>query len=150
MPPAGYPAQPARLCLLDSLPTAHATAPPRVRVVGRVVGLLPSHSLALLANGSSAVLVDLSLAVLYGQTPTPRLKDRLMVTGEMVALPDPLPVPDLSIPLAFTSPPPSVDPCVVLKAERIQECEELDMEGWRKAVEVVQARMAGAGGGLAG
>ncbi|BGO96967.1 hypothetical protein RTBOTA2_001269 [Rhodotorula toruloides] len=150
MPPTGYPTQPARLCQLDSLPPAHATSPPRVRVVGRIVGLLPAHSLALLADGSSAVLVDLSLAVLYGQTPPPRLKDRLMVTGEMVALSDPLPIPDLSIPLASTSNPPSVDPCVVLRAERIQECEELDMEGWRKAVEVVQARLAGMGGGMAG
>ncbi|CDR37908.1 RHTO0S03e00826g1_1 [Rhodotorula toruloides] len=144
MPPSGYPTQPARLCLLDSLPAAHATTSPRVRVVGRVVGLLPSQSLALLADGSSAVLVDLSLAVLHGEAPPPRLKDRLMVTGEMVALSDPLPVPDLAIPLASSSTPPSIDPFIVLKAERIQECEELDMEGWRKAVEVVQARLAGA------
>ncbi|BGP61165.1 hypothetical protein NBRC10512v2_002483 [Rhodotorula toruloides] len=62
----------------------------------------------------------------------------------MVALSDPLPVPDLAIPLASSSTPPSIDPFIVLKAERIQECEELDMEGWRKAVEVVQARLAGA------
>ncbi|GAA5840802.1 hypothetical protein JCM9279_001225 [Rhodotorula babjevae] len=138
--PQGVPATPAQLCLISSLPAAHPTAPPRARLVGRVLAHDPTRALALLADGPHGVLVDLSLVMHNNGPPAPRARDRLMLTGELVLHDVPLPLPsiDPSLPPTSTSAP-EVDPRVVLLAERMQYCEELDMEHWRAAVEAARA-----------
>lgn len=52
--------------------------------------------------------------------------------------PFPLPSIDPSLPPTSTTAP-EVDPRVVMLAERMQHCEELDMEQWRAAVEAARA-----------
>ncbi|TNY24587.1 hypothetical protein DMC30DRAFT_413194 [Rhodotorula diobovata] len=137
--PQGVPTSPAQLCLLSSLPPAHSTQPPRVRLVGRVIAYDPEHALALLADGPHGVVVDLSLVLFHQGPAAPRPKDRLMLTGELVLREAPLPLPevDSSLPPTSTTSP-EVDPRVVLVAERSQQCEELDMERWREAVRAVR------------
>ncbi|GAA5944296.1 hypothetical protein JCM3775_003316 [Rhodotorula graminis] len=138
--PQGVPTAPAQLCLISSLPAAHPTAPPRARLVGRVIAYDPTRALALLADGPHGLLVDLSLVMHHNGPAAPRARDRLMVTGELVLHDNPIPLPsiDPSLPLTSTSAP-EVDPRVVLLAERMQHCEELDMEQWRAAVEAARA-----------
>ncbi|GAA6000212.1 uncharacterized protein JCM10292_004036 [Rhodotorula paludigena] len=145
--PAGVPSVPAQLCLLDSLPPAYATLPPRLRVVGRVLAYDAGRALALLTDGSHAVLVDLSL-VLHNNPflsggAAPRIKDRLMVTGELFKFETALSAPPISLALASRAAP-TYDEHVVLRAERAQECEELDMEKWREAVKAVHDMVGGA------
>ncbi|POY76857.1 hypothetical protein BMF94_0109 [Rhodotorula taiwanensis] len=148
----GVPAEPARLCLLGSLPRAHASRPPRVRFVGRVAGLLPEAALAVLvdseptrslaqtsSSSSSAVLIDLTLPVLQGGRAPPRLKDRIMITGEVTRLQVPIAaVPELQVtlPAPVTTP---LDLRTVITVEQFEACEDLDMEQWRAAIRAVDA-----------
>ncbi|GAA5910159.1 hypothetical protein JCM8208_006744 [Rhodotorula glutinis] len=138
--PQGVPAAPAQLCLISSLTAAHPTAPPRARLVGRVIAYDPTRAFALVADGPHGVLVDLSLVMHHNGPSAPRARDRLMLTGELILHDHPIPLPpiDPSLPPTSTSAP-EVDPRVVLVAERMQHCEELDMEQWRAAVEAVRA-----------
>ncbi|GJN87611.1 hypothetical protein Rhopal_000566-T1 [Rhodotorula paludigena] len=104
-------------------------------------------ALALLADGPYAVLVDLSLVLhnnpLLSGSAAPRVKDRLMVTGELVATETALSAPPISPALASWAAP-TYDEYAVLRAERAQECEELDMEKWREAVKAVHDMVGGA------
>ncbi|GAA5975505.1 hypothetical protein JCM10908_005182 [Rhodotorula pacifica] len=143
--PSGIPSQPAQLCLLASLPPAHATEPPRVRFVGRVAGLDAESATAVLVDmdplggETAAVLIDLTLPVLRGGKPTPRLKDQIMVTGEVTRLAEPLPtIPTLAVVLPSPVKRP-LDLRTVVTIERFDLCEGLDMEQWRAAVRAVQA-----------
>ncbi|KWU43337.1 hypothetical protein RHOSPDRAFT_35085 [Rhodotorula sp. JG-1b] len=142
MPP-GIPAEPARLCLLGSLPPAEVAHPPRVRVVGRIAALLPEVSLAVLVDTTdaapAAVLIDLSSPVLRGGRAPPRLKDRIMVTGQVTRpIQEPITTPAaLQVPLPVPIQRP-LDLDTVVQVERFEPCEDLDMEQWRAAVRAVQ------------
>ncbi|BGP38830.1 hypothetical protein JCM10450v2_002784 [Rhodotorula kratochvilovae] len=151
--PSGTPAAPATLCLLSSLPPAHATAPPRVRLVGRVVAYDPARALALLADGDQGLLVDFRRVLHHaepdqaaGTAGAPRVKERWMICGEVLLLPAPLAVPSIAAHLPpVREAAPEVDPRVVLVAERAEECEALEMHGWREAVRAVQAHALAGG-----
>ncbi|GAA5975525.1 hypothetical protein JCM10908_005188 [Rhodotorula pacifica] len=143
--PSGIPSQPAQLCLLASLPPAHATEPPRVRFVGRVAGLDAESATAVLIDmdplegETAAVLVDLTLPILRGGKPAPRLKDQIIVTGEVTRLAEPLStIPSLAVVLPSPVKRP-LDRQSIVTVERFDLCEELDMEQWRAAVRAVQA-----------
>ncbi|GAA5961397.1 hypothetical protein JCM8115_003432 [Rhodotorula mucilaginosa] len=143
MPP-GIPNEPARLCLLGSLPPAEVAHPPRVRLVGRVAALLPEVSLAVLVDTTepaAAVLIDLSSPVLRGGRAPPRLKDRIMVTGQVTRPAEPITTPpalQVPLPVPITRP---LDLDTVIQVERFEPCEDLDMEQWRAAVRAVQRQV---------
>ncbi|GAA5869641.1 hypothetical protein JCM3774_005501 [Rhodotorula dairenensis] len=164
---SGIPATPAQLCLIGSLPRSAAEPPPRVRLVGRVASLIPESSLAVLvdttttagasaASSSSssssssivtgsakpttaAVLIDLSLPVLGSGQPPPRLKDLIMITGQVTRLTEPVsPVPTLPVTLRVPIRNP-LDLRTVIAVERFDPCENLDLEQWHAAVRAVHA-----------
>ncbi|GAA6055938.1 hypothetical protein JCM3770_005604 [Rhodotorula araucariae] len=148
--PSGTPSMPAQLCLISSLPPADATRPPRVRLVGRVVAYDPMRALALLADGPAAVLVDLQRVLHHAEDGTavgaPRVKERWVASGDLVLCSASVPVPSIAAPLPpVPEAAPEVNPRVVLVAERAEECEALDMHGWREAVSAVRAHVRAAG-----
>ncbi|GAA5970524.1 hypothetical protein JCM21900_000185 [Sporobolomyces salmonicolor] len=128
---------PAKLCLVDRLPPATPLDPPRLRLVARVVATRLQESLILVADGQDGLVVDIELAVRGGAIP-PRVKDLVMLTGELCLADPPTPIP--SIATARSSP--AVDPSRVLKATNLVPCEELDMDEWRAAVRAVQQHAA--------
>ncbi|GAA5858398.1 hypothetical protein JCM1840_001184 [Sporobolomyces johnsonii] len=133
---AGFPGT-AKLCLIDALPPATHLDPPHLRLVARVVATQLQDSLILVADGQDGLVVDIELAVRGGAIP-PKVKDLVMLTGELCLADPPTPIP--SIATAHSSP--AVDPSRLLKATNLVPCEELDMHEWRAVVKAVQQHAA--------
>ncbi|GAA5904514.1 hypothetical protein JCM6882_008929 [Rhodosporidiobolus microsporus] len=130
------------LCLLSSLPAPldnPALPAPRVRFVARVVGLKLEDSLALVEDEGRVVLVELEQArrSAGAKWAPPRVKDRVMIWGEVVRSEAPLLIPSISAPLS--SSPPALDPPLLVHAIRILDLGEPQgggeaLEGWREGV----------------
>ncbi|GAA5944952.1 hypothetical protein JCM10213_001829 [Rhodosporidiobolus nylandii] len=135
MPPSGY-GPSFSLCLISQLPVPRALDPPRVRVVGRIVGTDHARSLVLLEDEGRVVALDTELAVRAGAEPA-RAKERWMVWAEVAEVETPSTLPPISVTLPAAGPP-SIDARVVLKALRMVQCEELDLVEWREGVRGMQ------------
>ncbi|GAA6008614.1 hypothetical protein JCM10207_007180 [Rhodosporidiobolus poonsookiae] len=136
MPPYGLPPS-AKICTISSLPSPSAASPVYARLVASVIGIDLPRRFLLLEDEGAAVLCDVELVVGRGGQHPPGVKTRVMVWGEVCSVETPLVPPPISTTLPSTSPP-TLDPLVFLKATRLVECDELEMEQWREGVKAVQ------------
>ncbi|GAA5833576.1 hypothetical protein JCM5353_000836 [Sporobolomyces roseus] len=88
---AGYTSS-YKLCSISSLPPIlNSLEPPQVRLIGRVIGHNPERLIVLLVDptgttsaGGKTLLVDLKNVVLQGGHLPPKIKDLIMIFGELV------------------------------------------------------------------
>ncbi|GAA5946691.1 hypothetical protein JCM3765_000350 [Sporobolomyces pararoseus] len=147
--PVGYTSS-FKLCSIPTLPPIdNPLEPPQVRLLGRVVGSNPGEGVVLLADPASSpastVIVEFEGVVLQGGTTPPKVKDLIMIFGELVPKKlDSKNVPhnELSI-LNVQSP----DLKKVLVAKRLVRIEEghgagFNVQDWAQSVENVQTQLA--------
>ncbi|GAA5982050.1 hypothetical protein JCM5350_000628 [Sporobolomyces pararoseus] len=140
-----------KLCSIATLPPIDCPWElPQVRVVGRVVGNKPEEGVVLIADTASSpsptVVVDFERVVLHGAVSPPKVKDLIMVFGELVPkklkISNNVPPNELSV-LNIQSP----DLTKVVVAKRIVRIEEghgagFDVRDWAQAVENVQTHLS--------
>ncbi|GAA5869301.1 hypothetical protein JCM16303_000421 [Sporobolomyces ruberrimus] len=152
--PTGYTSS-FKLCTILTLPLIlDSMDPPQVRVLARVIGCTPGTGLYLVAEptgfNAQTVLLDVAQLALEGGVFPPKVKDLIMVFGELVhrdSNDEEQGVPSNEISILTVQPP---DATLRLVAKRLVQIEEghgggFDLHEWSKAVEVVQSHRSNAG-----